>query len=107
MITGELGANAGPFTDTVRNISSRPRTAEVSWPGVPPWTRVGAAGPEQRTPDIGSIIEQIVQQAGWRQGNGLVIIIDGVPGSKRVAESYNGGAARAPLLYVEYSDCCA
>jgi hypothetical protein len=62
---------------------------------------VGAAGPAQQTPDISSVIQEIVNRPAWSEGNSLVILITGSGG--RVAESFNGDAAGAPLLRVEYS----
>jgi hypothetical protein len=88
------------FTSSSGNISSRIRTAtSVSWSPVD-WTTVGEAGPDQRTPNIASVIQEIVNRSGWSNGNSLVIIITGT--GERVAESYNGDQAGAPLLHVEY-----
>jgi hypothetical protein len=47
------------------------------------------------------IIQAIVDRPGWASGNALVILITG--SGKRVAESFNGLPAGAPLLHVEYS----
>ena len=63
------------------------------------WNSVGDAGPDQRTFDIAPLITEIVNQPGWTAGNDLVLIITGT--GKRVAESYDGKAAAAPLLHVE------
>jgi hypothetical protein len=60
----------------------------------------GEAGAGQRTPDISSIIQEIVTRLGWSSGNSLVVIITGT--GERTAESYDGDSAGAPLLYVEY-----
>jgi hypothetical protein len=62
---------------------------------------VGEAGLDQRTPDIASVIQEIVSRPGWTSGNSLVVIITGT--GERVAESYDGVAAAAPLLHVEYT----
>jgi hypothetical protein len=62
---------------------------------------VGEAGPDQRTPDITSIVQEIVKRPGWSSGNALVIIITGT--GERVAESYDGDQAAAPLLHVVYN----
>jgi len=100
MIEGEAIGNAPAFTSASRNMSSRSRTAlAVSW--VPaPWPVVGAAGPDQGTPDISGVIQEIVDGGGWVSGNALVIIMTG--SGKRVAESYDGDRGGAPLLHVEY-----
>ncbi len=100
-IQGEKVDHAATFISSNRNISSRARTKEaVSWSPVP-WTRKGEAGPDQQTPNIAAVIQEIVNRSGWANGNSLVIIITGT--GERVAESYNGVAAAAPLLHVEYT----
>ena len=101
MIEGEDIENAPAFTSFAYDISSRLRTpANVSWSPVE-WTAVGQAGTDQQTPDISSVIQEIVDRAGWSSGNSLAIIITGT--GRRVAESYNGDQGGAPLLHVEYS----
>ncbi|HLO18817.1 MAG TPA: hypothetical protein VK206_28555 [Anaerolineales bacterium] len=100
-IKGEASANALAFTTTALNVSSRAKTASaVTWSPVP-WTTVGATGTDQRTPNLAPVIQEIVSQSGWASGNSLAIIITG--SGKRVAKSYNGDAAGAPLLHIEYS----
>ncbi|MDN3511516.1 MAG: hypothetical protein NG784_09450, partial [Candidatus Jettenia sp.] len=100
-IQGENVDNAMAFTAVSGNISSRPRTiSAVPWSPVP-WTTVGEVGPKQRTPDISSIIQEIINRPGWSSGNSVVVIFTGT--GKRVAEAYDGNQAEAPLLYIEYS----
>ena len=100
-IEGEDSDNAPTFAVTGGNISSRPRTgASIPW-SPEPWLTVGEAGAAQRTPNIASIIEEIVNRAGWASGNSLVIIVTGT--GERTAESYNGDQNGAPLLQVEYT----
>ena len=99
-IRGQNDDNATTFTSTNGNITSRPTTAAwVTW-APPPWTSVGAAGPDQRTPDLKDIIQEIVNRTGWAANNSLVIIITG--SGERTAESYNGSSSAAALLHVEY-----
>jgi PKD repeat protein len=100
-IRGQDTDNAATFSSSSNNISNRPKTtASVSW-APPPWNSVGAAGPDQRTPDISWVIQEIVDRSGWGSGNSLAIIITG--SGQRTAESYNGSSSAAPLLHVEYS----
>ena len=100
-IEGEAIDDAPTFTSSSGNISSRVRTsANVAWSPLP-WTTMGAAGPDQRTPDISQIIQEIVNRPGWSSFNSLVVIITGT--GERVAESYNGNQGGAPLLHVEYN----
>ena len=100
-IEGEGVDNAATFTTSDGNISSRVKTStNVSWSPAP-WTTVGEAGSDQRTPDVSKIIQEIVDRPGWSSGNSHVLIITGT--GKRVAESYNGDQRGAPILHVEYS----
>ncbi|MEL7001217.1 MAG: T9SS type A sorting domain-containing protein [Bacteroidota bacterium] len=90
------------FGSSNYDISNRSLTsASVSW-SPSSWTSVGQAGSGQRTPDIKSIIQEIVNRSGWNSGNDISIIING--SGKRTAESYNGSRSRAPLLVVEYQN---
>ena len=99
-VQGQAADNALTFTTATGNISSRPRTgAGLAWTPIA-WTTVGASGPDQRTSDIASVIQEIVSRSGWVSGNALAILVSGT--GKRVAESYNGDKAGAPLLHVEY-----
>ena len=100
VIHGQAADNPVAFSTSAR-ISSRPRTAgQVSWSPAP-WTAAGQAGAGQLTPSLTPIVQEIVSRPGWRSGNSLVIIVTGT--GKRVAESFNGLPAAAPLLRVEFS----
>ncbi len=99
-IQGEATDNASPFTATPGSISGRARTASmVAWDPVP-WTVVGEAGPDQRTPDIAAIIQEIVDRPGWLSDNSLAIIISG--SGRRTAAAFEIVPTAAPRLYVEY-----
>ena len=100
--TGQAVDDAEPFTSEERNISGRwPTTsARVMW-RPPVWESVDSAGYDQMTPRISSVIQEIVDRPGWVRGNAIVVIITGT--GSRVAKSYEGGEAKAPLLHVEFS----
>ncbi len=100
-IQGEDTGDALTFVNSRGNVSSRPRTAAaVSW-SPPAWTTGGAAGPDQQTPDIASVLQEIVGRSDWSSGNAVAIIITGT--GERVAESFDGDTGGAPLLHVEYT----
>jgi hypothetical protein len=101
-INGEASANAPAFANTSRNVSMRPRTSnKVTW-SPSSWSKVGEMGNSQRTPNLNSIIQEIINQSNWNSGNSMVMIIMGTSG-KRVAESFEGSASGAPLLHIEFS----
>ena len=98
IIQGEASDDPGTFTTATRNVSTRPRTgAQVPW--VPAsWPTVNEVGPNQRTPNLAGVIQEIVSRPGWATGHALVLIVTGT--GKRTADSFNGGWG--PLLHVEY-----
>jgi len=94
--------DAPSFSSTAFDITSRTKTsASVAWNNVPAWTTVNVAGPDQKTPDLTSIIQEVVNRPGWVSGNDIVIIVTG--SGQRTAESYNGGGiSKSPKLDVEW-----
>jgi hypothetical protein len=97
-IQGQAADSPATFSSSTGDISSRLRTtANVGWVP-PPWPTVQVHGPDQRTPDISSIVREIVARPGWSAGNALVIIITGT--GKRTAEAFDG--TFAPVLHVTY-----
>ena len=96
---GEAADNAAPLASTAYNITSRARTAAaVSWSPVP-WTVFGAAGLDERTPNLATVVQEIVNRPGWTAGNALVLTAAG--SGRRTAESFEGGAA--PVLHLRYA----
>lgn len=101
MLHGQAVDNAPSFTPTVDDLSTRSLTASsVAW-NPPAWNQIGQAGPEQRTPDLSSIVQEIVNRSGWQSGNSMVFFVSG--SGQRVAESYNGSPGGAPLLMIQYA----
>jgi len=86
-IHGELSTNAAAFTTSANDVTGRTTTsASLSW--TPDnWTTVNENGTDQKTVDISSIIQEIVNQGGWANGNSLVLIFSGPTGNTRTAET--------------------
>lgn len=102
-IRGENTNSASSFSSTNSNVSNRLKTSQsVQWQ-VPAWNSIGQRGSSQKTPDIKSIIQQIVNRNGFNTASNLGIIITGT--GKRVADSYEGGASKAPELVIVYNTC--
>ncbi|HEX3047688.1 MAG TPA: hypothetical protein VHY08_23250, partial [Bacillota bacterium] len=102
MINGEDADNSQIFAGIPYNIAARIRTtAQTPWSPAD-WNTVGEAGLNQRTPEIKSIIQEIIDRPAWASGNSIVIIISGQNGQRRCAKSYDGSYAEAPLLHIEY-----
>jgi len=90
---------APTFGTSSSNISSRPRTA-ASVPWSPAAWTAGQGGADQRTPDLRSVVQEVVDRPGWANGNAMAFIVRG--SGHRTAETFEGSATKAPLLHVEY-----
>ena len=96
-IRAQAAGNPPTFVGS-RNITSRALTpASVSWTPAS-WPTVGAAGADQRTPDLKSLIQATVTRSDWATGNSIVLVITG--SGTRTAESFNGTAA--PRLHIAW-----
>ncbi len=95
---GEAVDNAATFTTASKNISSRTKTsAAVSWTNIPVWN----VGVPYRTPDLSSLIQQVVNRPGWVTGNAMAFIVTG--SGHRTAATFDGNSAAAPKLVIEYT----
>ncbi len=94
----EASDNAAGFVDSDNNISSRTPTGTViGWDPVPAWSTVGAV---HTSPDIGALVQDVVDRPGWAAGNAMAFMISGT--GERTAEAFEGDSAHAPLLRVNY-----
>lgn len=81
-------------------ISSRPTTKhKVDWTPTS-WKEIWAQNKQQTTPNLSHIVQEIIDQKKWKEGNAISFIIDGK--GKRVAESFNSEIALACQLHIEY-----
>jgi hypothetical protein len=101
-IYGEDADNSVAIVDaSSNNISNRTKTtATVNW-------NVGGSGAGVNTAvdtvDISSIIQEIVNRAGWVAGNSIMIIFqDPTTSNFREFESYDGESGDAPRLIVDF-----
>ncbi len=102
LLQGQLDPNPPTFSTTAWNISGRPRTQAFQAWSPPDWNTIGASGPDQQTPNLANIVQEIVGQPGWASGNSIVFIVTGTD-NVRTAESSNGSGPDAPLLHIEFS----
>ncbi len=99
VLHAELVANAEEFANVKHNITSRPKTAaSVEW-SPEPWTVPNERSQKQRTPDLSSLIQEVVNQPDWQKGNALALIISG--SGRRNAQS-DWSETGHPTLYVEH-----
>jgi hypothetical protein len=57
----------------------------------------------QRTPELKTLVQAVIDLGGWQSGRPLAFIIRGT--GRRTAESYEGEGA--PLLHIEYTPSAA
>ena len=100
-ISGEAVDDAASYENTDYNISSRIQTGNsVQWADIPDWAVEHEAGENQQTPDLGAVVQEIVNRSGWVEGNALSFILAGE--GTRTAESFDGKAELAPTLIVTF-----
>ena len=117
-IYGRL-SDPGEFTSDAYSLSTPTiedeTTAEVEWTMLESdtsshWTQ-GQATASSTSPNLATIVQEIIDQPSWASGNALVLLFEngnseGKAGSsnQRRAESNNGGGeALAPVLHIEYA----
>lgn len=91
-IKGEDADNAVAFTTGVNFVARARTSASVAWDAIAGWT----AGVVYQSPDISSVIQEIVNRAGWVSGNSMVIFIEDDGSS---ANAYREFAAWDHLTY--------
>jgi hypothetical protein len=99
LIEGEASGNSAPFTTSSYMLSSRAKTqTSVIWtPGS--WTSVGQNSLDQRTPDIKSIIQEIINRSDWVKDAPLTIMVKGIGGDGiRCADASDENQITAKLL---------
>ena len=112
-IKGHDTDNAPAFDSSNFDISSRTNTtAFVDW-DIPDWVNTSDEGPAQLTPNLASIVQEIVDRPGWLSGNAMVLKttewIDCTVAScpvkfgERHAESHDGSSSSAPELRIDFS----
>lgn len=95
LIWGELSGDALPFAD--QEIIARPRTvASAEWTDIAPWAR----GDADVSPDLSSVITEIVTSPDWTGCGNVVFIIEGT--GDREAVAYEQDPAGAPVLEITY-----
>jgi hypothetical protein len=102
-IWGENVGDAPIFTGEDEHIVNRfnanPTNAYVPWHNVQPnWE----PGNTYRTPDISTVVQEIIAHLGWASGNSMVFFIIGTDDDYS-ASTYDRDPNQAPLLHIEYT----
>ena len=86
-------------TDVVSRLAGA-TTASVTWPGVPDW----AVGQQDRSPNLKSIVQEIVDRPGWTAGNALSIIFQGTGNRQMRTYDFLPQGMHSAKLLLEYGD---
>ncbi|BAP57567.1 type IV pilin biogenesis protein [Thioploca ingrica] len=93
-IKGELSTNAETFSSAESNLSGRKKTSsKIDWV-LDPWVQ----NENYTSIDIAKIVQEIVNQAGWKTYNDLALFIDG--SGRRDVTSFKANPALAPILKI-------
>ena len=107
-IRAELTGNSTSFSTTPNDLTNRPTTSnQVVWSTANDWPLSGEA---VSTPDLTSVIQEVVNQSGWCGGNSLNMLIESTSisgSSSRRAEAFEEGTGLSPQLIVAYDDSTA
>jgi hypothetical protein len=99
-IQAEATDNAADF-GAFRNIGTLPKTnASVDWDLIEPWL----ADTWYTSPDIASVIQEVIDRGGWSEDNALSIIYSTRihEGGYRQFSSFDRGSDYAPILEITY-----
>ena len=99
-IRAQADDNALTFEAVDNNISIRATTSSSAAWSPTEWT-AGNSGQAQQSPDLTALAQEVVSRPGWASGNAMGFVIDGT--GRRASWSYNGDAAAAPVLHLEYA----
>ena len=105
LVSAQAADDPTTFTTAVNQLTTgtRPRTTAVS----AAWVLSSVTAETDYSIDITSVIQEIVNRAGWASGNDMVIIIDtGVPttaGEWQDFYSYDNTPSKAPKLDIVYT----
>lgn len=96
-IRGNGDANPSTFTTTTNDLSSRAKTtAAVSWSAA----NIGSG--TENTPDLSTIITEIIGISGWASGNAMAFYLTGNSGTALRIDAYENGSGLAQLT-IDYT----
>lgn len=104
-LTGEDADNPVTFS-TLANYDARPHTtANITWDAIPAWTQ----NTVYVSPEIKTIIQEIVGRPNWSSGNSIVIFWEDEEGRStainatyRSAYPHDNTPVKAPILNIDY-----
>ena len=101
IMQSELVADAQFFSLAKYNLSFRPRSSQVVQWSPTPWS---ATETTYLSPDIRHVIQQVIDQSNWNNGNDLVLLLRGT--GLREAWSYDGAPLKGAKLLITFDSIC-
>lgn len=99
---GELDTNPAAVSSGADGNARTKTSASVSW-NEPAWT----TGNSYSTPDIATIIQEIIDQGGWSSGNAMQLFVEDNASTStafRSPRSYDGSTTDCARLDITYTD---
>jgi hypothetical protein len=88
------------FTTAANNLGARALTANlVPW-SPSAWTNVNERGAPQRTPDLSSLVQEVVARPGWTNGGALALLFSGT--GHRTADAADEAGGQPATLTLGY-----
>ncbi len=100
-IWSENNDNPATFNYKLFSLTNRPKSSDsIGW-SIPAGS-FNVVDQKYQTVDIQSLVQSKINRAGWKSGNAMAFFIKGT--GVREVETYDGEAAAAASLVIEYSD---
>lgn len=88
-IAAENTANSGFFSVFWNDLSRRDRTNNrVIWQADDAWSNANERGAKQRTPDLTSLVQEVVNRNDWHTGNAMSFLLEGE--GSHIVQSHEG-----------------
>lgn len=104
-VSGQAADNPATFGGGAARLGTSQRTRTTADGG--PWTQTSVTAETDYSVTVTSVIQEIVNRAGWASNNAMVIIVDThadtTLGEWQDYYSYDGSTTKAPKLDITYS----
>lgn len=102
-IKAQKTGNAPAFSTNSGNVSARTlTTASVNW-NPPGWYVLQEAAAAQRTPELASVVQEVVSQGSWASNNAMVFVISGTGTRTAESQDFMTNGITPPTLVVEWN----
>ena len=96
---GEATSNADPFSRQKYDLSRRARTLETVTEHAGAWTATGY----HPSPDLGTIVQELVSLPDWKSGNAINILVSSQDdGKARAVNQFDRDPNNAAILEIRY-----